>query len=105
MKSCAYYDETVVGCCTHPSENRSCCKRGLRTCLYLNKHDGKCQQPLGEKCDHTCHMPNETENCPAAKFICYQCQARVFYLFDDGRCMKCTRMTVEEVRGDSTETD
>lgn len=31
--------------------------------------------------------------------ICYQCEKRVVYLFDDGRCKDCTRMTPEEVRG------
>ena len=32
--------------------------------------------------------------------ICYQCEKRVVYLFDDGRCEKCTRLTPEEVRGE-----
>ena len=30
---------------------------------------------------------------------CYQCEKPVSYLFDDGRCKKCTRLTPEEVRG------
>lgn len=32
---------------------------------------------------------------------CYQCGRPVDYLFDDSRCDKCTRLTPEEVRGDS----
>ncbi len=30
---------------------------------------------------------------------CYQCDAPVSYLFPDGRCGKCTRLTTEEVQG------
>ena len=36
---------------------------------------------------------------PLAKLICYQCEKRVCYLFDDGRCVECTRLTPDEVRG------
>lgn len=31
---------------------------------------------------------------------CYQCETDVKYLFDDGRCSACTRLTPEEVRGE-----
>src|SRR5690606_27065749 len=31
---------------------------------------------------------------------CYQCDAQVTYLFGDGRCGRCTRLTPEEVRGE-----
>jgi hypothetical protein len=31
---------------------------------------------------------------------CYQCDKPTSYLFDDGRCSKCTRLTPEEVRGE-----
>lgn len=30
---------------------------------------------------------------------CYQCDKQVNYLFDDGRCGECTRLTQEEVEG------
>lgn len=30
---------------------------------------------------------------------CYQCDAKVGYLFDDGRCSNCTRLAPEEVMG------
>lgn len=30
---------------------------------------------------------------------CYQCDRAVPYLFDDGRCEQCTRLTPEEVTG------
>lgn len=30
---------------------------------------------------------------------CYQCDRGVGYLFTDGRCWQCTRMTREEVEG------
>lgn len=30
---------------------------------------------------------------------CYNCDAEVKYLFDDGRCGDCTALTPEEVRG------
>lgn len=30
---------------------------------------------------------------------CYQCEKKCNYLFDDGRCYKCTRLTPEEVVG------
>ena len=33
------------------------------------------------------------------KFTCYQCENECKYLFEDGRCYKCTRMSVEEVTG------
>ena len=33
------------------------------------------------------------------KVICYQCEKECNYLFDDGRCHLCTRLTVDEVRG------
>lgn len=32
--------------------------------------------------------------------ICYQCDKEVTYLFDDGRCKDCTRLTPEEVTGE-----
>jgi hypothetical protein len=32
-------------------------------------------------------------------FICYACENRVSYLFDDARCKDCTRLTPEEVQG------
>lgn len=32
--------------------------------------------------------------------ICYQCGEQVVYLFQDGRCSFCTRMTPEEVIGE-----
>ena len=35
----------------------------------------------------------------ADKKICYECLEDCNYLFDDGRCHKCTRLTVEEVTG------
>lgn len=35
---------------------------------------------------------------------CYQCEKDVVYLFEDGRCGECTRLTPEEVRGEC-ETD
>jgi hypothetical protein len=31
--------------------------------------------------------------------FCYQCDKRVLYLFQDGRCKDCTRLTPEEVQG------
>ncbi len=31
--------------------------------------------------------------------ICYQCDKRVNYLFDDSRCKDCTRLTREELEG------
>ena len=30
---------------------------------------------------------------------CYQCGERVNYLFQDSRCIKCTRITPDELRG------
>lgn len=35
-----------------------------------------------------------------AKKVCYQCESKVHYLFDDGRCGKCTRLSPEEVKGE-----
>jgi hypothetical protein len=34
---------------------------------------------------------------------CYQCEKEVNYLFEDSRCLDCTRLTPEEVRGDFME--
>ena len=31
---------------------------------------------------------------------CYQCEGKCRYLFADARCKDCTRLTIEEVRGD-----
>jgi len=31
--------------------------------------------------------------------ICYQCETEVDYLFEDARCIDCTRLTPEEVSG------
>jgi hypothetical protein len=33
------------------------------------------------------------------RYCCYQCENRVSYIFDDGRCGGCTQLTPEEVRG------
>lgn len=33
------------------------------------------------------------------KPTCYNCETEVNYLFDDGRCAKCTWLTVDEVTG------
>ena len=30
---------------------------------------------------------------------CYQCEKAVTYIFEDGRCKDCTRVTPDEVRG------
>lgn len=32
-------------------------------------------------------------------FYCYECDKPVRYLFDDGRCKCCTRLTPDEVLG------
>ena len=32
---------------------------------------------------------------------CYECDKDCNYLFDDGRCKDCTRLTPEEVRGET----
>ena len=34
---------------------------------------------------------------------CYQCDRKVPYLFDDGRCSECTRLSIAEVIGESTD--
>jgi hypothetical protein len=34
------------------------------------------------------------------KYYCYQCDAEVDWLAPDSRCKKCTRLTVEEVKGE-----
>ena len=33
---------------------------------------------------------------------CYQCGKPDVYLFEDSRCGECTRLTPEEVRGETT---
>lgn len=32
-----------------------------------------------------------------SKYVCYQCLKACAYLFPDGRCHACTRLTPEEV--------
>lgn len=32
--------------------------------------------------------------------FCYECSTKSHYLFPDGRCKTCTRLTTEEVRGE-----
>jgi hypothetical protein len=39
------------------------------------------------------------EPLPEFKPSCYECEKTVNYLFEDGRCKDCTRLTIEEVRG------
>lgn len=39
------------------------------------------------------------EHIPTSKY-CYQCGEPTSYLFDDGRCGGCTRLTPEEVKGE-----
>lgn len=34
------------------------------------------------------------------RIFCYQCEKEVKYLFEDGRCWECTRLTPEEVIGE-----
>lgn len=34
-----------------------------------------------------------------SKPTCYQCDEQCNYLFADGRCYKCTRLSVDEVHG------
>jgi len=34
-----------------------------------------------------------------AKFICYQCEQIVSYLFPDSRCKDCCQLTREEIEG------
>lgn len=44
--------------------------------------------------------PDEPKPQATYKPECYQCEKPVDYLFDDGRCKDCTRLTPEEVRGE-----
>lgn len=32
--------------------------------------------------------------------VCYQCGIKANYLFADGRCKYCTRMSLDEVKGE-----
>ena len=50
--------------------------------------------PVGEAKDHL------DSTVDVHKRACYQCDKPVNYLFADGRCKDCTRLTIEEVRGD-----
>ena len=34
--------------------------------------------------------------------VCYECDAIVNYLFDDARCIDCTRLTREEIEGNTS---
>ena len=36
---------------------------------------------------------------------CYQCERTTDYLYYDSRCLDCTRVTPEEMRGESSEED
>ncbi len=40
-----------------------------------------------------------TRSARLSGLICYQCDKRVNYLFDDSRCKDCTRLTREEIEG------
>lgn len=55
--------------------------------LFSNS-DGACLRPA---------QPSEAVGQGGS--ICYQCDKRVAYLFDDSRCKDCTRLTFEEVQG------
>jgi len=39
----------------------------------------------------------------AQSLACYECEQPCNYLFDDGRCCRCTRLTREEVEGEIEE--
>lgn len=76
-----------------------------RECLYKNIHGG-CDHPSGNRTGQSCGCtPKKNtatdEDCENAKFICYQCCKRVAFLFSDSRCKKCTRLTKEEIIGES----
>ncbi len=43
------------------------------------------------------HAPEDPAS--ADRLTCYECNEACHYLFDDGRCRGCTRMTPEEVTG------
>lgn len=36
---------------------------------------------------------------PSPQFYCYECAKPYNYLFDDGRCSRCTQLTPDEVQG------
>ena len=48
------------------------------------------------------HLQSEREHLlppGEAGGYCYQCEKAVAYIFADGRCKDCTRLTPDEVRG------
>ena len=73
--------------------------------------DHICGQCYTDKSDsHSCNRDDCLEKsisgvqdctCSArlSGLICYQCEKRVAYLFDDSRCKDCTRLTREEIEG------
>ncbi|MFA5016286.1 MAG: hypothetical protein WC504_01980 [Methylobacter sp.] len=51
---------------------------------------------IGDACATPAHIPEAPGQ---GGFICYECENRVSYLFDDSRCKDCTRLTPGEVQG------
>jgi hypothetical protein len=46
-------------------------------------------------------MNSNDLDCPKFKY-CYECDEPCFYLFPDSRCKYCTRITIEELVGETT---
>jgi len=86
-KICAYKEPD--GSCAHPNKTRSCCNMEPDPTLVAEFVE---QNPEFQHSDLLCED---------AKLICYGCCKRVSYLFDDGRCSKCTRLTPKEVTGEA----
>lgn len=78
MKKCLYYDENSERRCTHPATDRKCCAPEDQPKLFDENEEGCSVETV---------------------FTCYQCLKPAKYLFDDGRCKDCTRLTPEEVLG------
>ena len=67
----------------------------MQTSSSRKGYDRKCISDLADQTGGP--LPVQTSK------RCYQCNVEVRYLFDDGRCGGCTRLTPEEVRGDEQE--
>jgi len=79
--------------CRHPVQSPDAVGQdGTNSAQFDDDYVCDCDSPF---CPN-CQSPDAVGQ---GGFICYECENRVSYLFDDSRCKDCTRLTLEEVQG------
>ena len=111
MADTCLYKELDGNCC-HPSGTRSCScmspEPDVDPAEYRGNDYGDDEPKPFNEDEEGCSVEEvrvpwdehsncvEANKCKDALYVCFQCTKRSTYLFADGRCSKCTRMTPEE---------